>query len=642
MNRGFYTAVSGLSAARTGLAVTGHNMANTSTVGYVRQQALQHDFTYQGVGNNLQVGLGNDITMIRQIRDKYLDMNYRSEIGRAAYHSVIYATGNELENIYGELQSQYSTQSITQDVWDSINELVMHPAGIETRSNFLATVNSYLTKVSNINERMNKEQLNLNEGIKEAVMRVNQLTTRINELNGTISLMEASGQRANDFRDERNMCLDELSRLIKIEYAENHKGEVVVLTGGNELVCNGNAMQIGLRYTGPNSSLIEPVFSSSNKILDFDPTYENAKALFDYKPVGLKYGNDCGEIFGMIVARGLYPANFESMQWVDFAGKDVVPGALPVIGAAGTGTLPATPTTPRPDHTMYAKGIKDAAYIADYKAYLDEINDYINEVETYLADYGHDAGGDGSIPLAAYNAAVADLQAFKDDITGTGSPSVPLADMTKQFTNFRDYHKYADFNANECLLSGTQREMDLLFNYVVTLINDTLNGVDLDGAQGVPIFVEKVPGKGFTMGNVEVNPLLSEPDGRNKIGLALDAESGRDDGSKATELLDLWKSAADIFEPSDGTYRMNVEEGYRFVINNLATKTNQALSFYQAQSDLVNEIDNKRLQLSGVSLDEEMANMMMYQHAFNAAARMVSIIDSMIDRVINGTGRVGL
>ena len=648
MNRGFYSAVSGLSAARTGLAVTGHNMSNTGTVGYVRQQALQHDFTYQGVGSNLQVGLGNDITMIRQIRDKYLDMSYRAEVGRAAFHSVIYSTGNELENIYGELQSQYSTQSITQDLWDSINELVMHPAGVESRSNFISTVTSYITKINNINERMNKEQMNLNNSIKEAVARVNQLTTRINELNGIIPLMEASGQRANDFRDERNLCLDELSRLINIDYAENYKGEVVVTTGGSELVCNGNAMQIGFRYTGPGSSLVEPVFTEKNYILDFDPTYQNAKPLFDYKPVGLKYANDNGEIFGMIVARGLYPTNYESLQWTDFAGKDALVGALPVIASPGTGTLPTIPTTPRPDYTLYTKGVKDQAYIDDYKNYLDGINTYIDEVESYLAAYGHDAGGDLSIPLADYNAAVTALAAFKADVTGTGSPAVSLADMNKQFTNFMNYHKYAEFNATQCMIPSTQRQMDLLFNYITNLVNDTLDGYGLSDdpyispALGVPIFTEIIPGGGLTMGNVQINPELLEPGGHNKIGLADTDLSGRDDSTKATELLDLWKAAADIFEPGDSAYKMNIEEGYRFVINSLATKTNQSMTFYQVQTDLVNEIDNKRLRISGVSLDEELSNMMIYQHAFNASARMVSIIDSMIDRVINGTGRVGL
>ena len=638
MNRGFYSAVSGLSAARTGLAVTGHNMSNTGTVGYVRQQALQHDFAYQSVGSGkLQVGLGSDVTMIRQIRDKFLDMNYRAEIGRASFHTVLYTTGNELESIYGELQSQYSTQSITQDVWDSINELVMHPAGVETRSNFLATVNSYLTKMDNINERMTNEQLNLNENIKAAVTRVNQLTTRINELNGVIPLMEASGQRANDFRDERNLCIDELSRLVQIEYMEKQNGEVMITAGGNELVCNGNAMHIGLRYTGPNSSLVEPVFTNANHILDFDPTYENAKALFDYKPVGQKNGNDCGEIFGMIVARGLFPANFESLQWTDFASKDVVFGTLPTIALPGNGPLPtAPPFTSMPDHTTYAGGVKDPQYIADYKACVD----YINELEAYIETYG--PSGDNSIPSGA--TAVADLAAFK----ASGVPAVDFDEASRQFTNFMNYHKYAEFNAKECLIPGTQRQMDLLFNHVVTLINDTLNGYGLSDTLNVPpalgeaIFVEIVPGKGFTMGNVQINPELLEPDGNNKIGLAATDSSGRDDGRKAEELLELWKSAANIFEPADGTYSMNIEEGYRFVVNNLATKTNQAMRFSEVQTDLVNEINNKRLQISGVSLDEEMTNMMIYQHAFNAASRIVSIIDSMIDRVINGTGRVGL
>jgi len=638
MNRGFYSAMSGLNAARTGLGVTGHNMANTSTVGYVRQQALQHDFRYQGVGSNLQIGLGSDITMIRQIRDKYLDMSYRAEIGRASFHSVVYSTGNELEDILGELQSRYSTQSISQDLWDSINELVMHPGGVETRSNFMSTVTSYLTKIDNIKERMTKEQLNINENIKSAVARVNQLTTRINELNGFIPLMESSGQRANDYRDERNLCLDELSRLLKIDYSENSKGEVVVTVDGNELICNGNAMQIGLRYTGPGSSLIEPVFSTKSYILDFDPTYENAKPLFDYKNVSTQLENDSGEIFGMIIARGLYPTNYESMQWVDYPGR-TAPISLPAVGASGSApafSSSVTPAWPNPA-TYVPDGIMDPAYVADYQTYIDDINTYITELETHLATHG------ANMTAADYDAAAADLAGFKEDVMGgTGKYALSLKDLSsKQVTNYISYHKFAEFNATQCMITSTQREVDLLFNYVVNLINDTLNGIDLNGNTGVPIFTEILAGNGLTMGNVQINPLLLEPGGHNKIGLA-GPQGDVDDSSKATELLEKWKSSVAIFEKADGAYPMNVEEAYRYIVNNLANKTNESLKFYDVQSDLVNEIDNKRLRISGVSLDEEMTNMMIYQHAFNAAARMVSIIDSMIDRVINGTGRVGL
>jgi flagellar hook-associated protein 1 FlgK len=52
--------------------------------------------------------------------------------------------------------------------------------------------------------------------------------------------------------------------------------------------------------------------------------------------------------------------------------------------------------------------------------------------------------------------------------------------------------------------------------------------------------------------------------------------------------------------------------------------------------------ENQRLAVSGVSLDEEMVNLVKYQHAYNGAARVITVMDEMLDKLINGTGRVGL
>ncbi|RDC49771.1 flagellar hook-associated protein FlgK, partial [Acinetobacter sp. RIT592] len=57
------------------------------------------------------------------------------------------------------------------------------------------------------------------------------------------------------------------------------------------------------------------------------------------------------------------------------------------------------------------------------------------------------------------------------------------------------------------------------------------------------------------------------------------------------------------------------------------------------QSKVLKEIDNSRLNVSGVSLDEEMINLIQFQHAYNASAKVVSTIDSLLDVVINGLVR---
>jgi flagellar hook-associated protein 1 FlgK len=85
-----------------------------------------------------------------------------------------------------------------------------------------------------------------------------------------------------------------------------------------------------------------------------------------------------------------------------------------------------------------------------------------------------------------------------------------------------------------------------------------------------------------------------------------------------------------------------VDGFYRNFIDTMATRTHTAMGYLATSLEEMNFLDNRRMQISGVSLEEEMSNMIRFQHAYNASARMINTLDSMMDRIINQTGRVGL
>jgi flagellar hook-associated protein 1 FlgK len=148
----------------------------------------------------------------------------------------------------------------------------------------------------------------------------------------------------------------------------------------------------------------------------------------------------------------------------------------------------------------------------------------------------------------------------------------------------------------------------------------------------------------YTIGNIEVNPLLLDASGYNYIALMTakspaDVPEGPSDNQTVLNiLLKNWK---DKFISIRGGEPMTVDDAYRHFVATVATETRESIDFADQQMGLLVQVDNKRSSLSGVSLDEEMRNMLIYQHAYNASARMVNVIDNMIDRVVNHTGRVG-
>jgi flagellar hook-associated protein 1 FlgK len=85
-----------------------------------------------------------------------------------------------------------------------------------------------------------------------------------------------------------------------------------------------------------------------------------------------------------------------------------------------------------------------------------------------------------------------------------------------------------------------------------------------------------------------------------------------------------------------------VDAAYRAVVIDLGVQAAVVGRNREIQEVITAQVDGARESVSGVNLDEEMTNMMAFQHAYAAAARMVSAIDESLETLINRTGRVGL
>ena len=159
---------------------------------------------------------------------------------------------------------------------------------------------------------------------------------------------------------------------------------------------------------------------------------------------------------------------------------------------------------------------------------------------------------------------------------------------------------------------------------------------------GIDMFTGGPP---INAGNIRVNQaLLDDP-----TKLAIGGISGaQDDNKNAIAMLELRNDktfvSQIVYSPTlkvvlgQGT----PEDVIKTMISTLGVDTQEAKRMNSNQQYLAEEIDSFRMSISGVSQDEEMSNMIKYQHAYNAAARMITTIDEMIDVIINRMGRVGL
>ncbi len=153
--------------------------------------------------------------------------------------------------------------------------------------------------------------------------------------------------------------------------------------------------------------------------------------------------------------------------------------------------------------------------------------------------------------------------------------------------------------------------------------------IDFFTFSGEPLATDNM--KGAALRLKVSDDILGELD---NISASLDGFSG--DGANALQLA----SVKDTMLNFGGT-TTNVHSFYQGMIGDMAVSTNEAERMVRNTDTLRQSVDQRRESISGVSLDEEMTNLIQFQHAFNAASRSITVVDEMLDRIINGMGVVG-
>ncbi|TGE35660.1 flagellar hook-associated protein FlgK [Desulfosporosinus fructosivorans] len=168
------------------------------------------------------------------------------------------------------------------------------------------------------------------------------------------------------------------------------------------------------------------------------------------------------------------------------------------------------------------------------------------------------------------------------------------------------------------------------FNILVNLMARKINGIHssgeaLDGSTGADFFVKINESLPFGIGNIQVNPELQDMD-----LIAASSVGGSNDGAIATEIIDFAESDYFTF---DGL-TMNISDYYAELIGWIGTQGEEADSNVSNQEALVEQVQSNWQSLSSVSMDEELTNLLKYQHAYNASARVMSTLDGMLETLI--------
>ena len=304
---GLFVGATGLQTSQNSLHTTAHNLSNIETPGYVRQQTLHADMTYNNISNapvsKMQIGLGVEYDIVRQVRDQFLDKSYRRETGRSSFYEICQETTQEIETLLGEFDGVAFQESIG-GLWTSVQELQKDPLSSVTKGAFVNTAAQFLERAQAVYNGLSDYQNNLNARIKEFVDRINDLGDQIHHLNDAIHREELGEQEANDLRDQRNKALDELSSLVNISYYTNADGATEVLVEGVELVARDRVFHMDT-VVDEGTGFYTPVW----------PQNMNAEVFIRNEEIATAFNTDIGELKSIVLARGDRRANYTDMNY---------------------------------------------------------------------------------------------------------------------------------------------------------------------------------------------------------------------------------------------------------------------------------------------------------------------------------------
>ncbi len=302
---------------------------------------------------------------------------------------------------------------------------------------------------------------------------------------------------------------------------------------------------------------------------------------------------------------------------------------------------------------------------------VDELNNYI-PVSIKRVESGGNASAvaEGSLTIVfkPNGADEIELVNGKDyatiEVNGTGSKQIDGNDLSNVFSSIQvsglgptasitydqlepgkgkllsliDSYGYTAIDANGDTItkgyySDTLADLNRLAAEFAKAFNDMhKQGYDLSGNQNDIDFFTTENGP-ITAGNITVNEVfLKDPS-------KLAASSGPNEEGNGKWALELANIQSKVQDGLDGA---TFNSFYQGMIGKLGTDGEEAYRLNQTSEKLLITLSGNRDSVSSVSLDEEMTNMITFQQAYNANARMITVIDETLDKIINGMGRVGL
>ncbi|GHT58646.1 flagellar hook protein FlgK [Spirochaetia bacterium] len=613
-------------AHQQALNVTGHNLSNASTEGYSRQRIEFSPFEpiYLPGLNRAetpgQLGQGTVVDRIERMRDQLLDRQIVAQASSEGYWKARDPYLRMMDQIYLE-PGDNSIRSKMDEFWDGWQELSMYPADTASRTAVLERGKTLIDGIHDRYRSLKDLQVMADEDIQLTVGRVNDLSKQIAGLNKDIKEIKAQGDMPNDLLDRRDLLVDKLSSIIDVTVDNRDPDEFMVHTAGLVLVQGRIGRQFGLEKDIDTEGYSRIVWGDTRQ----DVHFQNGSlaALVDLRDGTIE--NEIQTLDNM------------TMNFVDLV-NEIHRDAYGMNGATGNNFFTEQPFVTNVNGNYDRNG--DGAFDSSYIYRINGTNALEHKAQVGLEGNITLSGAEGDINVSYFptdtvddiisriNNSGAEVVARLNregmlSLKGTPAAFVEGRDLQNPDFVIRHVEDSGHFLAGYAgILNGSGPEA--AYDWAAA---DAVAGLQ-GGAENYALAPIAHPS-----GWIEVNPALVKNPSSVAAGFG---ENGRTanpgNGDAALAIASIRNTQVMVGQL--GTF----DDYFADAVGRIGLLGEQSGRTLETQNQVMKQLNDLRQSISGVSIDEELSNMIKYQHGYNAAARFITTINSMLDTIINRMG----
>ncbi len=622
-----------LIAHNDALKTTGHNISNMNNEGYSRQIIHLEDFhpiydpSWNREASPGQLGTGVVVQDIVRARDVFLDDRIIFESGALGFWEARRNFLYQAQLIYNEPEGP-NIRTALDKYWESLQKVANDPSEISARVELIQRAKSLSDQIKHTYQAISKLRENANELIKQKINEINGYAKEIAHLNSQIQKLEALGDNPNDLYDRRDTLVEKLSKIVNITVGRSDKDEFLVKIGSEIFIQGDSYHEILGIPNSRNKGFIDLAIGSPDRTLK----------LTDGELLGLVYVRDI-DLLGELKRLNSLTINLiestneihkdgfglDGSTGIDFwvkknitpdnngnydSNEDGIFDKTALFKITGTEKLSLDMFVNSNGVINFGPNYPDGPDITvtysendTVKTLIEKINNSGAHVVAYLNHRGE----------LTLKAKASEHQDFPDfvirRISDTGNFLVGFAGILNASGEVNGY----DWNQ----IDQTVQIRGNYYYYSVAPMDEPANWIDIN-----PL-IEKDP------------RLIAAARGKDLNGDKIpDYSNGPGDNSNILLIAGL-KDQKVMIE-RDSTFL----EYLKFIVGDIGTRGEISEVAINKQKLVIQNLQKLREAVSGVNLDEEITKLISYQRAYEASARFITYIDSMLDTIINRMGTV--